>query len=65
MARRPMIRKSDLSPAFEAAIAAGYDQVTVTLETPDGRVQIVAGNKSESTVRDATPYGGWKASRAT
>lgn len=35
--RSAAIRKSDLTPAFEAAKAAGYDQVSVVVETADGK----------------------------
>lgn len=64
--RRPaMIRKSDLTPAFEAAKAAGYDQVSVVVETTDGkRFLITAGSGGGSAKPDMTPLEKWRADRA-
>lgn len=66
MARHPLIRKSDLPPAFEAAKAAGWDQVSVTVETPEGvRFHITAGGASEAAQANMTPLEIWKAGRAS
>lgn len=66
MARPVVIRKSDLTPAFEAAKAAGYDRVSVTVETPDGRkFHISAGDRPEASQPDMTPLEKWKAGRAS
>lgn len=65
-ARNPIIRKSDLVPALEAAKAAGYEQVSVTVETVDGRrLHITAGNAPEATQAEASPLQKWKAGRAS
>ncbi|WP_334061364.1 hypothetical protein [Limimaricola cinnabarinus] len=66
MDRRPAaIRKSDLAPAFEAAKAAGFDQVSIVVETADGqRFLITAGCGAESAKADMTPLEKWRASRA-
>jgi hypothetical protein len=66
MARRPSaIRKSDLTPAFEAAKASGYDQVSVVVETADGkRFLITAGTGANVAKPDMTPLEKWKASHA-
>lgn len=64
--RRPApLRKSDLTPAFEAAKAAGYDQVSIVVETDDGkRVMITAGCGPNVAKADMSPLETWKASRA-
>lgn len=63
--RRPAIRKSDLSPAFEAAKAAGYDQVSIVVETIEGnRILITAGNSASIAKPDLTPLEKWRADRA-
>jgi len=63
--RRSAIRKADLAPAFEAAKFAGYDRVTVAVETPDGsRILITAGSGKEPSESGLTPLEKWKASRA-
>ena len=62
--RRAAIRKSDLAPTFEAAKAAGYDQVSVIVETADGkRFQITAGSRGGKTVAETSPLENWRASR--
>jgi hypothetical protein len=65
MSRRPSaIRKSDLSPAFEAAKDAGYDQVSIVVETADGkRFLITAGTGADDAKADMTPLEKWRASR--
>ena len=64
-ARRAAIRKSDLAPAFAAAKAAGYDQVSIVLETNDGkRILITAGAGGDAAKPDLTPLEKWRASRA-
>lgn len=49
MARMPArLRKSDLTPAFEAAREAGYPYVDITLESPDGSlVRVRASDEPE------------------
>ncbi|MDD9739227.1 MULTISPECIES: hypothetical protein [Alphaproteobacteria] len=66
MERRPAaIRKSDLTPAFEAAKAAGFDQVSIVVETADGkRFLITAGTGGDAAKPDMTPLEKWRASRA-
>lgn len=66
MQRRPAaIRKSDLTPAFEAAKAAGYDQVSIIVETADGkRFLITAGIGGDAAKPDMTPFEEWRARRA-
>lgn len=66
MERRPAaIRKSDLTPAFEAAKAAGYNQVSIVLETTDGkRFLITAGISGDAAKPDMTPLEKWRAGRA-
>lgn len=64
MARNHFIRKSDLTPAFEAAKAAGWEQVSVTVETPEGlRFQITAGGAAEAAQAHMTPLEKWKSGR--
>lgn len=67
MKRRPVaIRKADLSPAFEAAKAAGYDQVSVVVEIGDGkRFLITAGAAGDGTKPDMAPFDKWRAGRDT
>lgn len=64
--RRPAaMRKSDLTPAFEAAKDAGYDQVSIVLETADGtRFLITAGAGRAAAEPDTTPLERWRAGRA-
>lgn len=65
MSRRAAFRKSDLKPAFEAAKAAGFDQVSVVLETTDGkRFLITAGTGGDAAKPDMTPLEKWRARRA-
>ncbi|WP_155773943.1 hypothetical protein [Rhodovulum sp. MB263] len=66
MERRPAaIRKSDLTPAFEAAKAAGYDQVSIVVETNDGkRFLITAVVAGDTATPDMTPLEKWRAGRA-
>ncbi len=64
-ARHATIRKSDLKTAFEAAKAAGYQQVSIAVETADGkRFLITAGTGSDSINQDMTPLERWRVSRA-
>lgn len=64
--RNPIIRKSDLVPALEAAKAAGYEQVIVTVETVDGRrLHITAGNAPEAAQAKVSPLQQWQAGRAS
>ena len=65
--RRPAaIRKSDLAPAFEAAKSAGFDQVSVVVETAEGqRFHITAGIGGESSEADMSPLEKWRAGRAS
>lgn len=66
MARHTLIRKSDLTPAFEAAKAAGWDQVSVTVETPEGvRLHITAGGAADAAQENMTPLEKWKAGRVS
>lgn len=66
MERRPAaIRRSDLSPAFEAARAAGFDQVSVVVEAADGqRFLITAAIGRSSEKPDMSPLEKWKADHA-
>lgn len=64
--RAAAIRKSDLTPAFEAAKAAGYDQVSIVLETADGkRFLITAKTGGDAAKPDMTPLEKWRAGRAS
>jgi hypothetical protein len=65
MTRPAPFRKSDLKPAFEAALDAGFDEVRVEVETPEGmRYQIVAGKTSPLTAGEKpTPLEEWRANR--
>ena len=64
--RRSAIRKSDLTPAFEAARDAGFDQVSIVVETDDGqKVLITAAHGSDIAKPDMTPLEEWRARRAT
>lgn len=67
MDRRPAaMRKSDLTPAFEAAKAAGFDQVSIVVETTDGkRFLITAGTGGDAGKPDMTPLEIWRAGRAS
>lgn len=63
--RPPAIRKSDLTPAFEAAKAAGFDHVSVVVEIEDGkRFLITAGIGGDVDKVDMTPLERWRAGRA-
>lgn len=63
-ARRSAIRKADLAPAFEAAKLAGYDHVTIAVETADGsRFLITAGSGGGSADSSMSPLDRWKANR--
>lgn len=65
MTRRAIIRKSDLTPALEAAKAAGWPHATVTIEVPDGRrLQIIVGDSPEAAQAELTPLEKWKADHA-
>lgn len=62
MARPVIVRKSDLTPAFEAAKEAGYDQVSITVETADGRrFHITAASVGDIAVADLSPLEAWRA----
>ncbi|WP_224815656.1 hypothetical protein [Hasllibacter sp. MH4015] len=65
MERRPaVIRKSDLTPAFDAAFAAGWDEVSVDAPIPGGdRMKITARRNAETGEADMTPLEKWKADR--
>lgn len=67
MTKRPvLIRKSDLRQAFAAAQEAGYEQVNVIVETPDGhKFRICAGSAPEKAQAEMSPYDEWKAGRAS
>jgi len=66
MPRSSPFRKSDLKPAFAAAKEAGYDEVRVEVETPDGmRFQITAGKSGEGPEPDLTPLEKWRADHAS
>lgn len=59
------IRKSDLAPAFEAAKAAGFSQVSIVVETEDGkRLQITAGGDLGNPTGEVSPLEKWRAGRA-
>ena len=63
--RQAAIRRSDLSPAFEAARAAGFDQVSVVVEAADGqRFLITAAIGRSSEKPDMSPLEKWKADHA-
>lgn len=62
------ICKADLTAAFEAARAAGWEHVSFVLETPDGRrFEITAGSAvcGDDTTRpeEMTPLEKWRAER--
>lgn len=64
--RSAAIRKSDLAPAFEAAKAAGFDQVSIVVETADGkRFMITAGTGGNTAQPDMSPLEKWRANRAS
>ena len=66
MSRPPVIRKSDLAPAFAAAKAAGWENVSVSVETADGhRYLITASRNQELAQANLTPLEKWKAGRAS
>lgn len=66
MARRPIIRKSDLTPALEAAKAAGWNQVSVTVEVAGGHhMHITASNAPEISASPVTPLEKWRSGRAS
>jgi hypothetical protein len=65
-ARAALIRKSDLTPAFEAAKAAGYEHVSVTVDTADGRrFHIAAGIAPDAAQAEMSPLQKWKAGHAS
>lgn len=68
MVARAYICKSDIASALEAAKAAGWENVSIVLETPDGhRIQVTAASSacSEDTTSspDMTPLEKWRADR--
>lgn len=64
--RTATIRKSDLTPAFEAAKAAGYDHLSIVVETADGhKFTITAGVGTETAQLPMSKLEQWKAGRAT
>ena len=67
MAARPAaVKQSELTSCLKAARVAGWDQVSVTVETADGRrLQVVAGNAPDATGNNPTPLEKWKANRAS
>lgn len=63
--RTPAFRKSDLVPAFQAAKDAGFQEVSITIETPDGkRFLITAGIGRAAGKDDMTPLERWRAGNA-
>jgi hypothetical protein len=67
MERRPAaIRKSDLKPAFEAARAAGFDQVSVVVEAADGQRFLITAAVGRGSERpDMSPLQKWKSDNAS
>lgn len=68
MACQAYLCKADLTAAFEAARASGWEQVSFVLETPDGhRFEITAGpafcGGDATRVEDMTPLEKWRAER--
>jgi hypothetical protein len=64
--RDAVIRKSDLTPAFEAAKAAGYDQVSVVVELANGKRFVITAARSVSAAKpEASALEKWRASRAS
>jgi hypothetical protein len=58
---RPAILKSELSPAFQAARDAGYEQVSIVIELIDGRrFEITAGQSGYSEKGSTTPLEKWQ-----
>lgn len=63
--RAASIFKSDLTPAFEAARAAGYDHLSIVVETSDGnRFIITAGTGAEAAQPPVSALERWRAGRA-
>ncbi|MEY8143208.1 hypothetical protein [Falsihalocynthiibacter sp. CO-5D18] len=62
MGRSPAAcRKSDFTPAFEAAKESGFDQVSVEIETADGRRFLVTAACGANVGAPAmTPLEKWK-----
>ncbi len=70
MTAQPLICKSDLVATLEAASAAGWEQVSVTFETPDGRkIHITAASATPAvdpeTIEELTPLERWRAGHAS
>lgn len=67
MKRHPAaFRKSDLVPAFEAAIDSGFNHVSVVVKTEDGRRFMITAKKGDEAVNaDMTPLEKWDAGRAS
>ncbi|MFT6649932.1 hypothetical protein [Pseudophaeobacter arcticus] len=64
--RSAAFRKSDFTPAFEAAKAAGYDEVCIVVEADDGkRFMVTASCKGAAKRLDMTPFEKWKASHVS
>lgn len=68
MVGQAYICKADLTAALEAAKAAGWEHVSIVLETPDGhRFQVTAASAGcgDDTTRpeDMTPLEKWRADR--
>lgn len=62
--RSAAIRKSDLTPAFEAAFSAGWDEVSIDAPVSGGeRLKITARRTPEASEPDASPLEKWKAGR--
>ncbi|SEL66268.1 hypothetical protein SAMN05444413_1131 [Roseivivax marinus] len=63
--RSAEFRKSDLSPVFEAAKAAGYEHVSIVVETAEGkRFEITAGTGGDAAKPHMTPLEKWRTNRA-
>jgi hypothetical protein len=68
MVARAYTYQSDIAAALEAARAAGWEHVSIVLETPDGhRIQVTAASSScgddTTSSPDMTPLEKWRADR--
>lgn len=68
MVGQARICKADLTAALEAARAAGWEHVSIVLETPDGhRFQVTAASTAfagdTTRAEDMTPLEKWRADR--
>lgn len=56
------IRRTEISSAFEAAKAAGFDEVTVSIKRADGSQYLVtAGRRGRLPDSELTPLEKWRA----